>query len=406
MKFSHFASALLALALVFALGSHVAAVQVDSDATYCFTSQDFNPEDTPLAGICITGLPKDAGAVMLGNRILRSGDILTAQQVESMTFCPLANEEDTEAVIRYLPIYEGRVAPAAEMTISIRGKRDEAPTAQDSALETYKNIPNEGRLKAADPEGQALTYTLVRSPKRGDVSFHEDGSFTYTPKKNKVGIDSFTFTATDPAGNVSREATVTVQILKPADAQPYADTQTLSCQFEAQWLRSSGLFEGERVNGQLCFQPEKTVSRGEFLAMVVKLLDIPTTDTVAAAIPQDTPQWLKPYLAAAIRSGLMAQLPETDTQAWASDPISGAEAAVMLQNALDLSLSQQALETAASDREDVPVWAAGALTVMADNGIALVHDQALTRAEAAQALYDVSILALTAPGTMVFRMQQ
>ena len=110
------------------------------------------------------------------------------------------------------------------MTIGIRGKENKAPTAEDSALETYKNLENTGKLKVSDPEGEQLTYTLVRQPKRGTVTISEDGSFTYTPKKNKVGVDSFTYTAADPAGNVSREATVTVTILKPSDTTQYTDT--------------------------------------------------------------------------------------------------------------------------------------------------------------------------------------
>ena len=391
---------------VLSLGSTVLAAEVDCDATYCFTPQDFSQTEDPLVGICITGLPQQNGAVMLGNRILRPGDILTAEQVAQMTFCPVQNELDTQAVISYLPIYQGRVAPAAEMTISIRGKHNEAPIAHDSAAETYKNIPNEGRLKASDPEGQALTYTLLRAPRRGDVVLNQDGTFLYTPKKNKVGVDSFTFTATDPAGNVSREATVTIQILKPSDGQCYKDTESLSCRFEAEWLRNTGLFEGERVNDQLCFQPDKPVSRGEFLAMVVKLMDIPTNETVSAGIPEDTPQWLRPYLAAAIRAGLTAQLPDTDAAHWASEAITGGEAAVMLQNALDLSIGEHVLETAAIYTEDVPTWATTSLAVMAGNGIDLSANEPVTRATAAQILYDAGILALEAPGAMVFRMQK
>ena len=66
-----------------------------------------------------------------------------------------------------------------------------------------------------------------------------DGSFIYTPKKNKVGVDSFTYTATDASGKVSREATVTIQILKPTDARQYTDTVGLDCRFEAEWLKNN-----------------------------------------------------------------------------------------------------------------------------------------------------------------------
>jgi VCBS repeat-containing protein len=43
-------------------------------------------------------------------------------------------------------------------------------------------LPNEGKLKVTDPEGQAMTYTVLRQPKRGTVEIREDGSFVYTPK--------------------------------------------------------------------------------------------------------------------------------------------------------------------------------------------------------------------------------
>ena len=399
-----FVCLLLVLCGMFALSGNALAAQVDCDATYCFTSADFSTSEQPLTGICITGLPTaDSGTVMLGTRVLKSGDILTADQVAQMTFAPLRTQTDTQATVSYLPIYENRVDPAATMTIAIRGKEDKAPAAQDSTLETYKNLSNAGMLKVRDPEGQALQYTLVRGPKRGTVELRSDGSFLYTPKKNKVGVDSFTYTATDPAGNVSREATVTVQILKPTDARQYADTMGQECRFTAEWMRNTGLFEGEKINGQLCFGPERNVSREEFLAMVVQMLDIPTQDTAQTQLPAETPNWMKPYLAAAIRAGLTAGLPETEET---GAPITGAEAAVVLQNALALTVAQDALETAEEpEQTDVPVWAASSLTVMADNGITLPADAALTRAEVSQILYQASRLAVTAPGTAVFRMQ-
>jgi len=397
----------LALICLLGLGSSALAAEVDCDATYCFTPQDFSSSEEAVAGICITDLPQQTGTLMLGTRVLRAGDILTAEQLTQMTFCPLITQDDAQAVMSYLPIYQNRVEPSATMTIAIRGKDDQAPVAQDSAVETYKNLPNEGKLKVSDPEGQALTYTLVRAPKRGEVILNDDGSFTYTPKKNKVGVDSFTYTAADPAGNVSREATVTVQILKPTSAGQYTDTAGRPCQFEAEWLRNTGLFIGESVNGQSCFLPDKEVSRGEFLAMMVKVLDIPTEDVSYTALPEETPDWLKPYLAAAMRSGLTDRLPDNAFDADA--PITGAEAAVMLQNALDLSVTQQTLEaeqTSAEAQTDVPAWAAASLTVMNDNGVSLSAGENLTRADAAHILYQTSVLAVDAPGTAVFRMQQ
>jgi VCBS repeat-containing protein len=389
------ASLLLAMCCLLGLGGSVLAAEVDCDGVYCFQSGDFS-EDEKLAGICITELPDAAtGTVWLGSRIVREGDILTADQLAQMTFAPLRTEENQDATVTYLPIYADRVEPGVSMTIAIRGKEDKAPVAEDTTAETYKNLPADGTLKVTDPEGESLTYTVVRQPRRGEVAINADGTFTYTPKKNKVGTDSFTFTAADPAGNVSREATVTIQIIKPASAERYTDTAGSSCRFAAEWLRQTGIFEAENSGGESCFYPEKEVSQGEFLAMVIKTLSIPTDDTALSSVPEEVPVWLKPYVAAAIRAGLTANLSgEFDADA----PISAETAAIVLQNALDLEVSTD-------DTEEVPVWAEAALTAMAQGGIHFTAGENLTRSDAAMALYQVSKLKDLAPGMQILRMQ-
>lgn len=391
--------ALCAVLLLGLMGAAVAA-EVDCDAVYCFSSSDFS-EDEGLAGVCVTGLPDSStGTVMLGSRVIRSGDILTAQQLSMLTFQPLLTEEDAEATLTFLPIFQDRVERSDVMTISIKGKLDKPPVAEDSAIETYKDLPNEGKLKVTDPEGQKLTYTVTRQPKRGTVTVREDGTYLYTPKKNKVGTDSFTFTATDPAGKVSREATVTVQILKPSTSERYTDTVGKECRFTAEWMKNTGLFVGEQVAGTLCFQPEKAVSRGEFMTMLVKALDIPVDQEAAyTGFTDEAPGWLKPYLAAALRCGISAGWPHGD-HFQAGEPITGAEAALLLQNALDLTVS-----TVSAGKEndgELPAWAATAITAMAENGISVDADL-LDRAGAAMLLYQASKLAKDAPGLSIFK---
>lgn len=389
---------LLVVACAIGCVGFASAAEVECDDTYCFTPEDFSEEE--ITGICITGLPESsAGTVMLGTRVVCVGDILTAGQVEQMTFVPLETETDKEAIVTYLPIYENRVESAATMTISIRGKVNQAPVAEDQAIETYKNLPNSGPLKATDPEGQPLTYTITRQPKRGTVEIGEDGTFTYTPKKNKVGTDSFTYTATDPAGNVSREATVTITVLKPTDAGQYSDTAGSDCRFEAEWLKNTGLFVGEQVGGQLVFNESKPVSRGEFVAMAVQVLGIPVEeDLTTAAYDDEIPTWLQPYLAAALRSGLTSGL--SSTTFGAAESITGGEAAVMLQNAMDFTVSTAAVEELG---ESTPEWAATAVAAMNENGIEVTAEAELTRGEVAVILYQISKLVSEAPGLALYQ---
>ncbi len=399
MRFQRFLCLTLAALCILGPAATAAAAEVDCDAVYCFTREDFAQEEA-LTGVCITGLPDSkAGTVLLGSRVIRSGDILSAGQLSLLSFMPLQTEEDVQATVSYLPIYENRVAPKATVTIAIRGKQDQAPVAQDSALETYKNLPNAGKLSVTDPEGKTLTYTVIRSPKRGQVTVNADGSFTYTPKKNKVGTDSFTYTATDPAGNVSREATVTVQILKPQDKTQYADTVGSDCRFAAEWMKNTGIFVGESISGKSCFQPDKTVSRGEFLAMLVNALELKVDeDATTTGFTDNVPTWLKPYLAAALRSGLTENWPY-DTTFGANTPITGAEAALLLQNMLELPTAS------AKAGADVPTWAEEAILAMTESGLTLSANEVLTRGQTAKLLYQVTKLAPTAPGMLVFSQQ-
>ena len=361
MKRSVFMGSMLAACLLASMVIPAAAAEVDSGAAYCFSPEEFSGEKA-IKGICITDLPEELGCLELEGRVLREGDVLTAEQLGRMTFRAEKTEADEFLEVGYLPIYETGVADQAEMTLSIRGKENKPPVAEDSALETYKNLPNTAKLKVTEPEGEDMTFTLVRQPRRGTVELGEDGSFTYTPKKNKVGVDSFTYTAADPAGKTSREATVTVTILKPSDAAQYTDTLGKDCRFAAEWMRHTGIFVGETLAQEPCFGPERQVTRGEFVTMLVKALDIPQSEEVTCTGYEEVPVWLEPYLAAAIRAGLTAGLEVRETFG-AEEIITGAEAAVMLENALD-------------DRE----------------AFAHLTQDPMTRAEAAQILYQAAKL--------------
>ena len=103
-----------------------------------------------------------------------------------------------------------------------------------------------------------------------------------------------------------------------------------------------------------------------------------------------------------MRSGLVTGVPDAEVFDM-TQTISGAEAAVMLQNALDLSGAAEAVTT---DENTAPQWAADALQVLGEHGVILDAERDLTRADAAQVIYQVAQLAPDAPGTIALRMAQ
>ena len=135
--------------------------------------------------------------------------------------------------------------------------------------------------------------------------------------------------------------------------------------------------------------------------MMVKTLGIPVDEKAEyTGYVEDAPLWLRPYLAAALRSGLTAGLPAQETGEFGADvAITGGEAAVMLQNAMDLAVTTVVDQGA----EDVPQWAAVAVAAMSESGIQILAAEDLTRGEAAKLLYQVSLIAQDAPGLAMYQ---
>ena len=71
----------------------------------------------------------------------------------------------------------------------------------------------------------------------------------------------------------------------------------------------------------------------------------------------------------------------------------------MVQNALDLAVSTCTMEDAAAQQD----WAAAAVAVMNENGIALTSEQVMTRGQVAQLLYQVSCMAADAASLAMYQ---
>ena len=399
MKLKHTA-ALLALFVLAGSMTLPAAAQVrtvDPTAQFCFSQDDFT--SAAADGIFLTSVPQETLAtVRYGSRVLKAGDALPTEALGDLTLeakCVTAQE----VTIGYCTLSDGVLSGVQELKLSILPKEDQPPTAEDGSLETYKNIAGSGTLSAADPEGKPLTYNLVKEPKRGSVELHEDGTFTYTPDKNKVGKDSFTYTVTDSGGNTSEEAKISIEIRKPTDKATYADMDGDPDAFYAMWLKEAGLFTGATVGGNLCFEPEKTVSRGEFLVMVMKLVDAQADETGLTSGFSDeaaTPVWLQPYIVSALGSGMISGVSSEDGVVFRPEAaLSRAEAAVMLQNVLQLPAPTAKTVFSETDAAAVPAWAADATAALSAAGISLgdtAQADAITRREVAKLLYEVSNL--------------
>ncbi len=263
-----------------------------------------------------------------------------------------------------------------------------APIAENLELTTYRGVSVGGTLSATDPDGGTLTFEITTNPTKGSVELSEDGSFVYTPKENKKGKDYFGFRATDSDGNCSQEATVLITIQKQRGCVSYSDMDGNAAESAAVYLAENDIFVGEYVGGSYVFSPDSTVSRGEFLAMCMKVAEINLLDGVSStgfSDDSDIPAWQKPYVSTALMNGMVSGYTDDagNNSFCANNPVSYYEAAVIVNNVLGLTN----VSVSAGTDSTVPAWAEQANANVAScsilNGVHLETMDTLSRAKAA-----------------------
>ncbi len=298
----------------------------------------------------------------------------------------------TRIMILSLCLAGALAVPALALTTPSAEVANAAPIAEDLSLTTYKGVAISSRFAAVDPEGDLVTFQVVDSPARGQVSMDENdpSAFCYTPYEGKKGKDSFTYVAIDSQGNTSKPATVKVVIQKQATSVVYSDMDGDPAHYAALRLAEAGVYTGRKVGGLYCFDPEDSFSREEFLTMAmtaagnsplqnVSLTGFYDDDTISA--------WAKGYVSAALVQGTVyGSRNDVGQTVFSPDrAVTQAEAAVIIDRLLetgDVSASAFSAETA-------PAWAYQSVVNM--EAVSVLNSstdlgKALTRAQAAEML--------------------
>ena len=367
--------------------------------TITFSQEDFAPSqgEASLSYITLNSLPDPgAGALTLGGQALSAGAVVDATALSGLVFQSSASPTVTTTGFTFTPAFSPSAEEPEDVTVTLYllTAANEAPIARNMDLTTYRNVAITGYFDAVDGEGDALTFQLTATPARGSVELSEDGSarFVYTPYENKTGKDSFTYVATDSAGNTSPEAKVTIQIQKPDTKVDYADLEGHPAHKAALRLAEEDIFVGEYRNGQYFFDPDQPVSRAEFLSLAMAAAGLePLEDVTLTGFADDEaiPTWAKGFVSAALKAGaVQGGRDENGAPVFdAGSPVTRAEASVMLNSLLDIT--DVPAEVFFSEGEDH--WAAQAAANLTASGIlesaapASLSDQ-LTLGQAAELL--------------------
>ena len=284
------------------------------------------------------------------------------------------------------------VSAVAVTVVQTEEQGNSAPIAEHLTLTTYRDVAIASRFAAVDPDGDSVTFQIVDSPARGQVTVDDTdtAAFWYTPYEGKKGKDSFTYVAVDSNGNVSEPATVSITIEKQSTKVFYSDMEGNAAHYAALRLAETGIYVGRQLGGLYYFDPQEAFSREEFLALAMSAAGAdPLTDVTITGFYDDEsiPTWAKGYVSAALMDGTVLGSYNDQNQIVFNSgvPITVAEATVILDRLMHVG--DVAVETSATGV--VPAWASQSAANM--ETVSVLPAQAdltgtLTRAQAAQML--------------------
>ena len=283
--------------------------------------------------------------------------------------------------------------PAMALTSTTADVENAAPIAENLTLKTYKGVAIASRFAAVDPEGDLVTFQVVDSPARGQVTLDENDptAFWYTPYEGKKGKDIFTYVAMDEMGNTSVAATVKISIEKQKTSVSYSDMDGSAAHYSALRLAEAGIYTGRKVGDLYCFDPEAAFSREEFLTMAMTAAGVdPLSDVSLTGFydDEDISAWAKGYVSAALIQGTVQGSPNAAGQVVfnAGSTVTCAQAAVIIDRLLAMG---DVPSSASFSTETAPAWAYQSVVNM--DAVSVLPSSAnlsqpLNRAEAAEML--------------------
>ena len=373
-------------------------------AGLCGNEISFTAEDirramnlSELDYITIRRLPHvGEGTLFVGAVGAAEGQVISAGSLSQLSFAAAQDSSPSEATME-ISVNGSDYAVTCRLchldrlnytpTVSL------APTVSLN-VSTYKNVPTAGTISAYDPEGDVITYEIVRYASHGRVSLtnRHTGAYVYTPDAGYAGLDSFDYVVYDRYGNYSTSATVSI-VVSSAATPTYADVEGRTDAASILAVSAAGLMNGARVGSEVYFKPEESISRVEFLVTAMQAAGI-TAETVASsscpdfADSADIPTAMRPFVGYAVEKhyihgrtvdGQLCFLPH--------DSISRAEAAVILSNIIGYAVEDTV--TAFADADALPSWSEEAMTSLRALGILTAPDgnarpaAVMTRAAAA-----------------------
>lgn len=306
-----------------------------------------------LKGITVTRLPAESeGSLYLNGKPVSLYQEIDRESLEKLIFIPA--DGVVTASLAILP--EVQNAVQTQVSLNVQDNKTLFPIeACSGKYETFSEVPLYGYLSASHPNGDFLRVILVEKPEKGTVSF-QGQAFCYEPFPDSQGMDRFTIVLADENGNRSSQVTQMIDIEPKDKHYDYWDLNGSPAYYSAVKLLQNGVFTGETIGSRRYFKPQQTVTRGEFLMLLISACgwekELPSVSHNTGLQNDDNiPSYLKPYVSLGVQKGIILE-----KEFHAQQVPSHAESVVLV----DRTCRQQ--NTARSsphwkDANEIPEWA-------------------------------------------------
>ncbi len=344
---------------------------------------DFNPDKFACAMnlarvdyITVTRLPDSAcGGLYIGGDAIRVGQRINAADISRMSF-----EEGRLGKGKSADFGFTVNGSAYEMTCNIYmlSELNYSPTvslapAASLNSKTYENIDFCGVMTAYDPEGDELTFEVVSYPEHGSILVNDknNGTYTYSPADSYTGKDSFVYVVRDKYGNYSAGATVSIDVMSSNISSVYADMDENGLYSYAIKMTESGIMSGTKVGQHYYFEPDREVTRAEFVVNCMNAVgidDVPTVTNTGFADDGDIKPEMKGYIFLAYSKGYISGSGSGGQMYFKPDEkITISEAAVIVSNMIGYTNAKYT--TVFADQQSIPSWSSKAIVSLHSLGI-------------------------------------
>ncbi|MGA5464044.1 Ig-like domain-containing protein [Mycobacterium sp. NPDC050041] len=205
-----------------AVDDNAGSVAEDSTTplTYNVVANDTDIDDEPLT-------VQSATDGQYGTVTFTGGTVTYTPSATNATVQALGAGDPLTDSFTYV-VTDGDATDTATVTVTIIGAND-APVATnldvDTVVQGGSTVTSTVANNVSDPDGDALTATLVTGPTHGTVEFFDDGHFIYHAPTGYDGSASFTYKVNDGTAD-SNIATVTITNIVNPNLAPDAVNDT------------------------------------------------------------------------------------------------------------------------------------------------------------------------------------